>query len=347
MSLFPPPDKDGQIKFILAKSLPYRTRMPLVAALLLAGLGLQLAVSFWAGLAVLLAASLIGAVQGYDAKPKIVSVETWERVTPDEYAKIKLKAGQLKRWDEDLFDITNTAGVLAFAAACAACAGAYLVLAARFGFPYGYWVFAGLDAAVILLPLWFAGVREYLRKDKLVIKINLLESVMRLLTAPSEVQVFPMLALAKTEAGGTEPEDARLLVKLIGAPDAFYGMQVQVSINSVQGKDYPYLYCVLIGREGAGLLAGHERFIRKPKESFGSSLSQFFLRGLGLSGQKLVYEGQKNKDVDILVIRQYAQGNTGYSTSPENAASLVTAALEMAKKLLAANAPRVPAAPAG
>ncbi len=344
MSLFPSPDKDGQIKFILAKSLPYKTRMSLVAALLLAGLGLQLMFSFWAGLAALLAGSLLGMVKGYDARLYPKTFETWERVTPDEYAKIKLKADQLSRWDEDLFDITNTAGVLAFAAACAACAGAYLVLAATFGFPYGYWIFIGLDALVVLAPLWFTGVREYLRKDKLIIKINLLESVMKLLTAPSDVQVFPMLALAKTEGERTEPEDARLLVKLIGAPAAFYGLQVQVSINSVQGKDYPYLYCVLIGKEGAGLLAGYERFLPKPKESFGSSLSQFFLRGLGLPAQRLVYEAQKNRDVDILVIRQYAQGNIGYSTSPENAASLVTAALEMAKKLLEANAPKAPAA---
>jgi hypothetical protein len=345
MSLFPPPDKDGQIKFILAKSLPYKTRMSLVATLLLAGLGLQLTVSFWAGLAVLLAASLLGTVRGYDAKPKVVTGETWERVTPDEYAKIKLKADQLKQWDEDLFDITNTAGVLTFAAACAVCVGGYLILASGFGFPFGYWIYVAFDAVVVLAPLWFTGVREYLRKDKLIIKLNLLESVMKLLTAPSDVQVSPMLALAKTEEGKTEPEDARLLVKLVGAPTAFYGMQVQVSINSVQGKDYPYLYCVLIGKEGAGLLSGYERFIEKPKESLGSSLTQFFLRGLGLSGQRLVYEGQKNKDVDILVIRQYAQGNIGYTTSTENAASLVTAALGMAKKLLEANAPKAPAAP--
>jgi len=344
MSLFPPPDKDGQIKFILAKSLAYRTRMWLIAALLPAGLGLQLTLSFWAGLAVLLAASLLGMVEGYDAKPKVTAEQSWERVTPDEYAKIQLKAEQLRRWDEDLFDITNTSGVLAFGAACAACAGGYLVLAANFGLPYNYWFFAGIDAVVVLFPLWFTGVREYLRKDQLVIKINLLKSVMELLNAPSEVQVFPMLALAKTEKGKTEPEDARLLVKLVGAPAAFYGMQVQVSINSVQGKDYPYLYCVLIGKEGARLLEGYDRFLEKPKVSLTSSISEFLLGGLGLGGQRLVYEPQKNKDVDILVIRQFAQGNIGYSTNAPAAATLVTAALAMAKKLNGANAPKAPAA---
>jgi hypothetical protein len=338
MSLFPPSDKNGQIKFLLAKSLPYERRMLLVASLLAAGLGVQLALSFWAGLAALLAASLLGLVQGYDARPKVVGEETWERVTPDEYAKIKLKAAQLKKWDEDLFDVTNSRGAAAFAAACALCAGLYLVLAARFGFPYGYWQFVGADALVVLFPLWFSGVRGYLRKDKLIVKIELLERIMALLSAPSEVQVFPMLALAGTGEGKTEPEDARLLAALVGAPAGFYGVQVQVSINNVQGKDFPYLYCVLMAKTGSGLLDGYERFVKKPPASVRASVLDFFSRRLELPGPRLVYEAQKKDGADVLVVRQYAGKNSGYATPEPAAGAIVTASLELAKKLLAANA---------
>ena len=339
MSLFPPPEKDGQIKFILAKRLPYKPRMALIAALLPAGLGVEIALSFWAGLALLLAASLLGMVKGYDAKPKASDEPKWERVTPDEYAKIKLKAEQLKRWDADIFDITNTAGVLVCAAACALCAGLYLLFSARFNFPYGYWVYVLFDAVVILAPLWFTGVREYLRKDRLIIKINILEGVMKLLTAPSEVQVLPMLALASAEGGRKEPEDARLLVKLVGAPEAFYGMQVQLSVNSVQGHDYPYLYCVLIAKAGSGILKGYERYLDKPPESFGATLSDLFRGAFGKGGVKLVYEEQNDAAVDILVIRQRAEGNTGYATAQPAADAIVSASLALAKKLLKGNIP--------
>ena len=342
MNLFPPPEKDGQIKFILAKRLPYKPRMALIAALLLAGLGTEIALSFPAGLALLLAASLLGMVEGYDAKPKVSDEPKWERATPDEYAKIKLKAEQLKRWDEDVFDITNTYGVLAFAAACALYVGLYLLFSARFNFPSGSWIYGGLDAAVILAPLWFTGVREYLRKDQLIIKINLLEGVIKLLTAPSEVQVLPMLALASTEDGRKEPEDARLLVKLVGAPEAFYGMQVQLSINSVQGHDFPYLYCVLIAKAGSGVLKGYERYLEKPPASFGSALSDIFLGVLGKGGVKLVYEEQNDPDADILVIRQRAEGNTGYDTAQPAANEIVTASLTLAKKLIGGNVPPPP-----
>ncbi len=345
MSLFPPPEKDGQIKFILAKSLPYKPRMALVSALLLLGLGLQVTFSFWAGLVVLLTASLFGMVKGYDAKLKVVSEQKWERVTPDEYAKIKLKADQLKRWDEDVFDITSTSGVLMFAAACALCAGLYLAAAVRFDFPGGYWVYGGLDAVAILAPLWFTGVREYLRKDKLIIKIIILENVIKMLTSPSEVQVIPMLALAETGEGRKEPEDARLLVKLVGAPASFYGMQVQLSINSVQGKDYPYLYCVLVAKAGSGLLERYERFLPKQEETFGSALSGFFLGAFGRPSRKLVYEAQATPEADILVIRQRAEKNTGYTTAQPAADAIVSASLDLAKKLIVNNAPALPSGP--
>jgi len=344
MNLFPPPDKNGQIKFIAGKSLPYKTRMWLVAVLLPAGFGLQAALSFWPGFVLLLAASLLGMVKGYDARRKIVSGLKWERVTPDEYAKIKLRAGQLVRWDEDLFDITSRKGKLAFAVVFVLGLAAYLALAARYGFHEGSGILIGFDAVVLLAPLWLTGIREYLRKDKLVIKIDLLKSVMELLTVSSEAQVFPMLALAKTEKGGTEPEDARLLVKLVGAPDAFYGMQVQVSVNTVQGKDYPYLYCVLIAKEGSGLFKDHERFVPKSAVSPAFSIFKTLSAGLGFSGRKLVYEEQKNPDSDILVVRQGTGTKFGYYTEPREAGAIVTASLELAKKLAAANSTPIPSA---
>lgn len=340
MSLFPPPDKDGQIKFVFAKSLAYKGRMSLVLTLLLAGLAVQLAFSFWLGLALLLAGSLLGIVKGYDAKPKRTGVSKWERVTPDEYAKIRLKAEQLKEWDEDLLDITSTAGVLGFAGLLGVLVVAYLILANMFGFPRGYWVYVGLDAVAVLLPHWFTGVREYLKKDKLIIKIGLLEQMIAMLAEPSDVQVSPMLSLEETEGGKKEPEDARLLVKLLGVPQEFYGMQVQLSINTVQGKDYPYLYCVLIAKAGSRLLDGYERFRPAQDNSFMGSLTSFL--GFVKAKPNLVFEPDSKEDVDILVVRQEALRNTGFSTGPDAAAYIVNSCLNIARGLMRQAAPPPP-----
>lgn len=332
MSLFPPPEKDGQIKFVFGKNLAYKGRMSLVLVLLLSGLAVQLVFSFWPGLFLLLAGSLLGIVKGYDAKPRRTGAAKWERVTPDEYAKIRLKAEQLKEWDDDLLDITSTTGVVGFAALLAALAGGYLILASMFGFPPGYWVYVGLDAVAVLLPHWFTGVREYLRKDKLIIKIGLLEKMIALLAEPSDVQVSPMLCLEETEGGKQVPEDARLLVKLLGAPPEFYGLQVQLSINTVQGKDYPYLYCVLIAKAGSGLLNGYEKHLPEADDSFMGSLSSFL--GLGLGKPVLVCEPDSKEDVEILVVRQEALRNTGFSTGPDAAAYIVNSCLNIARGLM-------------
>lgn len=330
MPLFPPPEKRGEIAFVFAKSMPYGPRMAVVAAALLCGLSVQLLFSFWLGLLLLALASAMGMVSGYDSKPDTGREIKWERVTPDEYRKIIEKADALKKWDSDAFDISNPAGTAVFLLAVLACFAAYFAVLARMELPEGFWKYLGIDAAVLLLPLWLTGIRDYLKKDRLVIKINLLQQVLRLLEAPSDVQVFPTLGLQYVAGGKHSPDDARLLVKLLGAPEEFMGLQVQVSINSVKGTDFPYLYCVLIAKKGSGFLDGYEKFKAGEEPGLGASVLSF----LGLSSSRgLVYEKSPSPEVDVLVIRQHADRNGGYSTSPDQAWKVVTAGVNVARGL--------------
>ena len=338
MSILPPREKDGEIKFFLAKSLPYRMRMLLVFSALAGGLGLQLTAGFWFGYPLLVLGLLLGMNSGYDAAPKRTGTETWERVTPDEYAKIELRAEELKSWDDDFFDGTSGAGLAGLATAVVVCVIAYGLAAAAWNFPDAYWVYFALDAAVLILPLWFIGTRDYLRKAKLIIKIGLLKNIMEALNDPSDAQVQPMLALQTTEAGGKEPEDARLMIKLVGAPKEFYGIQAQLSINSVQGKDYPYLYCVLIAKSGSGLLNGWEAFTAQPERGFLENLvSSLLSRG---AGGKLVYEPSSPGEVDIIVVRQETTRTGGYFTPPAAARAVVRGSMDLARQLLKKNTAR-------
>lgn len=340
MNFFPSPDRRGQIKFLLAKKLPYVPRMVLTGLFLAAGLAVQLIVSFWAGLALLALASLLGMVRGYEARPKTPGKEKWERVTPDEYALIRQKAARLRKWHEDLFDITDPRGAAAFAAVCVLCGGVYAGAAAFIPLPGSGWLFTVIDLAVVLFPLWFSGVQEYLRKDVLVIKTELLERMMDLLSAPSDVQVFPMLALRKTEKGALEPEDACVLVRFVGAPEEFYGMQIRVSVNSVLGRDFPYLYCELQAKPGSRLLAHHDRAAAAVPAQGSRSLpvlSSLTAR-LGFSGPDVVVEEKNTPETDVLVVRQRTEEDSGYATPASAAEAVVTEALGLARQLLAARA---------
>jgi hypothetical protein len=331
MPLFPPPEKQGEIKFFFAKGMPYRLRIAVIAAALLGGLAVQLLFSFWTGLVLLAVASLMGVVSGYDAVPEMSPGVDWVRVTPDEYRKVLEKAEALKKWDRDAFDITNTAGAAVFLGTVVVFLAVYFFMLSSMTLPETFWIFLVADGGVLLAPLWFTGVREYLKRDKLVIKIKSLQEMMRRLEEPSDVQVSPMLGLRSTEGGGKVPDDARLMVKLVGAPEDFMGLQVQLSINSVKGTDFPYLYCVIIAKKGSGFFDGFERY-RAPEEE--GAMGGFF-RLIGLAGYGPVYEPAPAEDVEVLVIRQRADRNGGYSTDLSQAWKIVSAALNMARGLCA------------
>jgi hypothetical protein len=315
LKIFPDPERRDDIKFLFMKGMPYNMRVALIVSCIVAGLMIQLFYSFWWGLIFLALATVIGLVRGYDLKIEAKSdSEKWDQVTPDEYKKVRTKQKELAHWDLDAFDITNPLGCAIFVVLGIAAFLILLVLLKQPGDAGMYWA---LDCLVLLAPHWVTGVKGYLRQDRLIIKIKLLEKVMEELARPSDIHVLPMLATRATKEERRFPTDARLMLRLIGAPAAFLGVQVQISINSVQGTDYPYLYCVLLARSDAGLFTGWRDIVKKMPE-FSKSI--------------LPCEPSNEQGVDIMVIRQKTTRTSGYHTKPDQAISIVTFAVKVARR---------------
>jgi len=156
MSLLAAPEKRGNIDFVVAKSMPYGMRLGIVFLSLVSGMVIQLLFSFYAGSAIFAIGVLFSAVWGYRARPNILrGTEKWERVTPDEYAKIKAKAKALEKWDEDFFDITSKRGVAGFVMAMIFFAILYFILAANFrGLNFKYFA---VDFALLVGVQWISG----------------------------------------------------------------------------------------------------------------------------------------------------------------------------------------------
>jgi hypothetical protein len=91
----------------------------------------------------------------------------------------------------------------------------------------------------------------------------------------------------------------------------FMGVQLQVTLNSVQGTDYPYLYAVILGKEGFKLPDVPKRRIAH--------------------GVDLVGEIGKGKDVRYVVVRQHADRKGGWHTDDGAIGGIVAAALELAR----------------
>jgi hypothetical protein len=315
LKIFPDPERRDDIKFLFFKSTPYNKRLVVILSCIVIGLIVQLFYSFWLGLILLVLATAMGLVRGYDLKIEGKrKSEKWDQVTPDEYKKIEAKQKELARWDLDAFDITNPLGGAIFVVLGIV---AFLILLVLLKQPGDAGIYWALDCLVLLVPHWVTGVKRYLRQDRLIVKIKLLEKVIEELSRPSDIQVLPMLATQATQEERRFPTDARLMLRLVGAPAAFLGVQIQISINSVQGTDYPYLYCVLLARSEAGLFAGWKDIVKEMPEFHKSILPD---------------EPRNEEGVDVMVIRQKTTQTSGYHTKPDQAISIVTFAVKVARR---------------
>jgi len=320
--ILPDPKRQGDIKFIFAKGFPYKIRLATIIILYLIGFSIQLYLNFFIGLLFIVTGTFIGLVQGYsDVERFKDKKEEWSRVTLDAFEKIKTKARELKKWDTDAFDISNGLGIFVFIVFIII----FIIIAYNinsFSANSNLFLFLAIDAAVIFIPQWFSGIKTYLKNDALISKINFLDNIVSLLTNANDVNVIPMLALKEAVAGGKVPADARLLINFKDQPEVFMGMQVQITTNTVQGTDYPYLYCVLIAKKGSGILKKY-------------SIQSGRYRELKLSVPKNVdINDSGSKDVDVLVIRQTTTADSGYHTNMFQARSIVNCGLDVSRSLL-------------
>jgi hypothetical protein len=123
------------------------------------------------------------------------------------------------------------------------------------------------------------------------------------------------------------------------APD-FMGIQIQTSLNDVQGRKYPYTYCVLIARPAFNLIEKATKVVEMPPE--GGSMVGFLGLFADANDKKEAvfprFEGslvelKEEGEVDIAVVRQRT-GGKGYTTFPDQAAAVFAAAYSLAKRVL-------------
>ena len=316
--LLPAAERRGDICFHVLKGLPYSVRLALSFSLIALGFAMQIILAqslLWVGVAVVFAGVLPLLTKGYQNVVRTTGkAKDWRPVHRDEIQRILDVANRQRRWDRDLFDITSWQGVISLVLLSAG------IYAATFHFIRTSEFLAIMmtcNAAAIFLPFWFTGARRILKNDKLVTKCNLLLQLADTLkSAPREGEEF-QFQLQTSRVSGQEadvPCDVKALVMYANAPEGFLGVQVQVSINSVQGTDYPYCYCVIVARP---------EFTAK--------------RPLALlpPPQKVVIESQSNQGVNIVVIRQETTRNSGYETKPAAAQAIFTYAIAEARRLIA------------
>jgi len=166
-----------------------------------------------------------------------------------------------------------------------------------------------VDASILLIPLWFSGMKFILKQPNLAIRVNLILKLFEVFqNLKQEGEEFkPALMFSKNKENKTVPVDARFSIGFPGPPEGFYGLQAQINLNVVQGTSYPYFYCVLAAKPGFNLRRFKEKIDLAPK---------------------VICEYQEDSKAEVLVIRQYTTRKSGYHTKDRKCAEILKVALE-------------------
>jgi hypothetical protein len=306
-------EERGIVVFHFWPYMTYGKRLSISLALIAGGLFLQFVTgSFVSGALLLLMGSVLLCVQGYHNRVesgRFSPGADWENVDIQRLHDLQELDRKMLRWNRSAMDMTNTLGLVTLGIVVAPTA--YVIFHyLQYGFaPYPPAIRILLFNALVLLgPHWITGTRRILRLPKMMVKVEALEGLLN--SARPEIDEDRVTVMMLLRGEEKMPEDVKLRIRIPDAPDSFLGMFVQVVTNDVKGTSYPYVYVVLVTRQGYGLDA-LTRSIAPPKG--------------------VIKEYKQENDVEILVIRQQTTKNSGYHTKPTVAAMILNTGLTMAK----------------
>jgi hypothetical protein len=238
--------------------------------------------------------------------------EVWAPVEDDWLKRVEAHEAKGARWDVTPWDLSNRIGCLTLLALLGALGGVVFVATTLLG--PGTALRLGAAALMLFVPLWLNGLRTTWNPSELRKKGEAL-AVARAAAEKlcgTDFDVVPTLALREGRRG-KYPVDARLMLRPSREDGTgFLGVQVQVSMNNVRGTDYPYLYCVVLGKDPFALpsLRGRQRS----------------------KGVDTVFEKGEGQGVRYLVIRQHADRQGGWHTDAPQIRALLETALETARE---------------
>ncbi|MDQ2086589.1 hypothetical protein RBH29_09155 [Herbivorax sp. ANBcel31] len=315
---FPPPEKQDSVRFYVLKSITYSTRMLLYLMFMSVGFAIQIIMmNAWPGAVFLICATLLNLVQGYDSRARLKAFDVdsnWTGVDMDRIHEVEKLDDRITRWNMDALDISNGLGIFSLILVGI---GVYFLsgfLRTYIGYQEVGTIFI-TNVIILILPLWFNGIKRVLKQDNLRVKIDIVKKMEEhFQKVKKEGENFkPALMLARNEEDKSMPTDTRFTISFDDMPSDFYGIQAQINLNVVQGASYPYFYCVIPAKVGYGL----EKYIDKiPKVG------------------KVIVEFQIDKQAEVIVIRQYTTKTSGYHTKINSCKNILNVTLEAARIIL-------------
>lgn len=305
--------EQGTIVFHIWKNLNYGIRLFLSFILIVGGITLQYyTMNVLPGIILVFAGNLLLLVKGYDNRIKLGTFEhvtEWVATDQEHLNKIVELNKKVRKWDISAWDITSGLGGFLFFLLLVA----VLVICAVNPFhTFNSLIILAANIIVLLVPHWVTGVRRITTAPALVNKISIYQNLTGLFKEKLKDDSISFLMLLKGK-DKKMPADVKMKIKFKNQSEDFLGMYAQISVNNVQGKDYPYFYVVLVAKESSGLLSSKLKDMPVPRN--------------------LITDFSRENDAEILVIRQYTTKNSGYYTNGDAIQVIFETGLTAGRKL--------------
>ncbi len=311
-------EKQDSIRFYVLKKLSYPKRMVLYLLLIGVGFLLQvLTMKVWPGAILLIFATIVNMARSFDSissHKSFANDSEWTQVEMEQIRKIEELNKKMSSWNKDFLVISNGRGISGFVLMVFVLFFAYGILSINMALGIIVKILV-TDAVVLILPLWFSGISTTPKQENLSIKadfINKLEGFFQNIKKEGE-NFKPALILARSKDGECIPKDCRFSIAFDNKPVDFYGIQAQININSVEGRRYPYFYCVIAAKAGFGL------------EKYSGKIQ---------APQNITVEFEGDSKADVIVIRQYTTNTSGYHTKLNDCMNILDITVNAARMIL-------------
>lgn len=309
-------ERDYDIAFLFLPKMPYGKRLLLVGACVIAGVFFQMTeipLLFYVGTAFVFIGALGMLARHIVNEPAVSGKREWETVTLDRWERVLELDRESRRWSRAFLSTSTGLGIVAGLGGIALIylLGLFVLSLTRIRIFMIAWY---LDAYMLFAALWLSGGVFAWRPTKLLLIVKTLlpwAEPLKQAVGPDAV-VGPMLEI-KRSAEGELPTGARYFVRWPDSKSGLMGLQIQLSLNAVQGRHYPYLYAVIVAEKGFGL-QDNPLFIEARK-----------------SDDTVSFEDEP--DVEVAVIRQRTSAGTGYHTKPNDQLRIIQKAARIAREL--------------
>lgn len=260
------------------------------------------------GLPFIVVCGVLNLIKSINIKQTVAQKYDWQEVTMEKIDQVLEQCRRIKRFN------TSEAGCLIAAFVIFIFGIVFIVPFVHFiryiTFPVAATI---INAVILFCGLAFSGRRHAWTPIGLDIKAAIVKRLTKhsLVTRDPQVKAIPYLEIGQGKDGAV-PNDARFMVRFTNAPEAFIGLQGQISINAVKGRSYPYFYVVIIAKPDFDLYG-----------KFSTN-----------SVDKCVVERKKTSEVDVIVIRQKTTKTSGYYTNEQMQEYIMSHALRLAKAAL-------------